>query len=402
MLVIAFMATLGTLAAQHHFDAPQLAEVSGKSTTPAIPTPSPTPTPTPSPSVTPPPAAPATPGLTGRKRLGLSVGDTLPGLSSAELNKRLDDFVALGVGWVRLDLDWNNIQPRSADTYNWGDFDRVTAALKAHNLTPLVIVTYTPPWARRSDCAQIFSCRPADPNQFANFAGAAAARYAPRGIKHWEIWNEENAGFYKPAPDVSGYVSLLAPTYRAIKAVDSTSTVLLGGLASTDYSEGGIPQLDFLNQVYAAGGKAYFDGVAYHPYSFPVPTSYNISWSAWTKMAGTATSIRSIMAANGDSGKGVWVTEYGAPSNGPGVGATAGNYHLDDAPDHVDEALQAIMAKSFVTSLSAMPWIPVGFWYSYKDIGTAASDTENFYGLRRADNSPKPSYEALKAAIAGM
>jgi hypothetical protein len=205
-------------------------------------------------------------------------------LSTAELASRLDDFVSLGIGWVRLDLDWNDIAPNGPSQANWADFDRVTAALTARHLEPLVIVTYTPPWARRSDCSSSFGCQPADPSQFAAFAHAAAARYSARGVHHWEVWNEENTrGSWLPGPAASDYVALLSRTYPAIKSADSGATILLGGLAATDYSEGGIPQLDYLTQVYAAGGRPYFDAVAYHPYSYPVPSTYNVNWSAWTK-----------------------------------------------------------------------------------------------------------------------
>jgi hypothetical protein len=108
------------------------------------------------------------------------------------------------------------------------------------------------------------------------------------------------------------------------------------------------------------------------------------------------------MTANGDAGKPIWVTEYGAPSGGPGTTATPVNYHLNDSPDHVDEALQAIMATDFITSVTTTSWVAVGFWYSYRDLGTNQSNTENFYGLRRADGSIKPAYSALKQAIASM
>ncbi len=46
------------------------------------------------------------------------------------------------------------------------------------------------------------------------------------------------------------------PTYPAIKAAEPEATVLLGGLTGNDYT--------FLEGVYAAGGKGYFDAVGVH------------------------------------------------------------------------------------------------------------------------------------------
>ncbi|HEX3081847.1 MAG TPA: cellulase family glycosylhydrolase [Candidatus Saccharimonadia bacterium] len=341
----------------------------------------------------------AAPGI--GSRFGLSLGDSLPGLSSAVLAKRLDDIKSLGVSWIRLDLDWNDIQGDGAGQHNWGPFDNVVAAAGARGLHLLPILTATAPWARPDNCHDAY-CPPADPAKFAVFAREATARYAPRGIHTWEIWNEENmASRWKPAADAGAYARLLGSTYPQIKQVDPSATVITGGLASTDSSDGNVAQLSYLNAMYNASAQPYFDAVGYHPYSFPVPASYSAEWNAWSKMSLTGTSFRSIMAAHGDSGKKIWATEYGATTGGPGAGATSTNYNLDAGPDHVDEALQAIIAVDVVHVTAATSWLGGVFWYSYQDLGTDRGDTENFYGLLRADGSQKPAYAAFKQALGG-
>jgi hypothetical protein len=332
-------------------------------------------------------------------RFGISVGDTLPGLSPTELGRRMDDFRTLGIGWVRADLDWNDIQGSGPGSWTWAGFDRVVDAANARGLKVLPILAYTVPWARPAGCNDPM-CPPADNGAFANFASQAVQRYGPKGVHVWEVWNEPNLnGFWKSGPNASAYVNLLRATYPAIKQADSTATVISGGLASTD-SSSGVPQLTYLQQIYAAGGRPYFDAVGYHPYSFPVPASYNADWNAWSKMGITATSIRSIMAANGDSAKHVWATEYGAPTNGPGAGATSANYNLGAGPDHVDEALQAIIAADVVHVANSYPWLSATFWYSYLDDGTSPSTNENFFGLLRANGTHKPAFAALQQGIA--
>ena len=72
-------------------------------------------------------------------------------------------------------------------------------------------------------------CAPADPGPFAQFAGAAAARYAPLGVHDWEIWNEPNGAFWLPAPNPAAYVAWLR-VMPAIKAADPEATVISGGL----------------------------------------------------------------------------------------------------------------------------------------------------------------------------
>ena len=203
--------------------------------------PAPPPAPPPAPAPLPPPPAPAiapTPppppvsaqsALAGR--FGLSVGATLSWLSDADLNSELDKMNALGVGWVRYDFEWDQIQAAGPTSYNWAATDRVVKAVLAHHLKLLPIIAYSPPWARPSGCGS-YMCGPANPADYAAFARVVVARYAPQGIHQWEIWNEPNtSGFWKPAPDPSAYAALLKGAYAAIKGQDPTAIVVSGGLS---------------------------------------------------------------------------------------------------------------------------------------------------------------------------
>jgi polysaccharide biosynthesis protein PslG len=338
----------------------------------------------------------------GGLRIGLSYGDTLPGLSRTALAQTLDDAVALGTRWIRVDLAWSDVQYQSAGSYDWSGFDRVVHAARARNLGVLPILAYTPAWARPAGCDSD-KCAPADANAFASFAAAATRRYAPQGVHSWEIWNEPNiGGFWQPAPDIAQYVGLVRAVVPAIKGTDSAATVVSGGLAPAPSSGGDISQIDYLTGFSNLGGPQLVDAIGYHPYSFPVPPAYDADWNAWAQIAATPRSFQSVLAAHGYAGKKIWITEYGAPTNGPGLGATASDYKViaTPGPDHVDEALQAQMATDSVGLAKSSSTIVALFWYSYRDLGTGTSTIENFFGLRRYDGSPKPAYAALKQAIA--
>lgn len=335
-------------------------------------------------------------------QFGISTGNELPGLSPSELTHRLDTMKSLGIGWIRLDIDWDDIQHDGPNDWNWTAMDNVIASAQARGLKLLPLVTYTPRWARIGSCADSPRCAPQDPAQFAAFAKTAAARYAPRGVHYWEIWNEPNDnGSWLPHPDTGAYTTLLKLTYPAIKQVDPSATVITGGLAPSGTDEG-IPQLQFLQQLYDHGARPYFDGVGYHPYSYPVPASYRASWSAWSMMSLTQPSFRSIMTAAGDSNKKIWATEYGAPTGGPGAIATTSNYNLDGSPDHVTESLQAVMAIDMVKTASASPWLAVTFWYAYQDPPPTTGTIEDYFGLIRSNGQPKPAYTSLKSALTGQ
>src|SRR5207248_920465 len=196
----------------------------------------------------------------------------------------------------------------------------------ARKLHVLPIITYTPSWARPPGCTSN-KCAPADANRFASFAEAAARRYAPLGISAWEIWNEPNVkAFWQPAPDPGRYVDLLRATVRALRGVDPRARVISGGLAASATTEGDISQLDYLADFCTAGGAELVDAVGYHPYSFPVPPDYDASWNAWAQIANTPRSFESILASCGAAHMKLWLTEYGAPTNGPGAGASSEDY----------------------------------------------------------------------------
>ena len=336
----------------------------------------------------------------GRLQIGLSYGDSLTQLSDAQLDSEFDDAVTLGANWVRIDVLWADVQPDDPSTFQWADIDRTVQAARSRGLTVLPILNSTPAWARQAGCTTEF-CGPADPSQFAAFAAAAARRYAPQGVHTWEIWNEPNiVNFWQPTADPAAYVALLRATTPAIRAADPTATLISGGLAPAPSSGGSIGQLAYLAAFARLGGLALVDAVGYHPFSFPVPPEYNSSWNAWNQITGTATSFRSILAANGAAGKKLWLTEYGAPTNGPGAVATTDDYNITHQADHVDEAYQAALATDAVAAARRAPGVAALFWYSDRDEGTSRVTAENFFGLRRYDGTAKPAFAALKAAIA--
>lgn len=335
----------------------------------------------------------------GGNNYGLAVSTTLYKLSDKQLSDELDDIASLGIGWLRIDFSWESVQPGSATgTYHWESIDRVVEAANLRNLKILPILVDTPVWARSSACKDTAKCEPHYPEDFALFAQNATARYAPRGIHSWEIWNEPNVPqFWSPKPSPEEYTKLLKATYVAIKNQDSNAVIITGGLAPSETRDGKIAPIDFLTQIYQQGGRAYFDAVGLHPYAFPsLPSTFH-SWSSWSQMVDTKTSIRSIMQLYGDNAKQVWLTEVGAPTDGPGNVALDSNGKIKS--DHVSEELQSKILTDVYVQYKKYNWAGPIFWYNYKDDGYSKETSENFFGLLRYDGSRKPAYEQLKISI---
>jgi hypothetical protein len=165
------------------------------------------------------------------------------------------------------------------------------------------------------------------------------------------------------------------------------------------YTGGGdISPAQFMTTMYQNGFKDTVNGVAFHPYSFPATPSWGEDWNGWVQMQ----QVHNVMVANGDGAKQLWLTEYGAPTNGPGPIATLLAPNFASIPDHVSEDYQATLAQQAVQAYRTYSWVGPMFWYGYRDKGTATDTNENFFGILRRDSSKKPAYTALQQAVKGQ
>lgn len=347
--------------------------------------------------------APSPPALVhGKLGFGVAYGDTLTWKADKDLGQGLDDAVALGATWARVDLSWNDIQPDSPNEFIWHRFDRIAQAARARNLNVLATIAYTPAWARQPGCTAQAKCAPADPAKFAAFAQAAAKRYSAMGVHTWEVWNEPNIGFWAPHPDPAAYATLLAETATALRKGDDHAFVIMAGLAAvgTNAQRGYIGALDYLTAVAKLGALNQVDAIAYHPYNGQYLPSANTSVpTAFEKLDRTKESVESVLADYGAADLPIWITETGANTNAPGPVADGSTY-VPDAT-HVNEAMQARVAADTVKTLSADHRVAAMFWYCDQDSALPLdyTDLAAFYGLRRYDGSKKPAFDTLKQTI---
>ncbi|HEY8999159.1 MAG TPA: cellulase family glycosylhydrolase [Candidatus Saccharimonadales bacterium] len=332
-------------------------------------------------------------------QFGVEPGWSLTNLTSAQLTSRLAGVKKLGVTWVRFDVDWAVVQPNGPASYNWTAYDRVAAAIKVAGLKGLGVIDYSPAWAQSSG-PRGTQTPPANDAQYAAFAGAVAGRYAPQGLHAWEIWNEPNwTDFWPSAPNPAAYTALLKQAYVAIHKANPYAAVIAAGLSGTGSSGDDIAATTFLNGMYAAGAKGYFEAIAMHPYTFPLLASDAMAGS-WQELP----ALHKIMEKNGDGWKKIWITEYGAPTSGAGIGAAeAGTQDDRGGVDHVSESAQADIVTAAVKAYESLSYAGPFFWYDYQDssaVGPSQPNAEMSYGLVRADGTPKPAYAAYQKAIA--
>lgn len=329
---------------------------------------------------------------------GIAAGGGLWWVGEPEHDAYFKEMKQLGATWVRWDLDWSLVQPDNESTYDWAKIDMIVNAAERNGVKSLPILTYTPQWARSSLCWRHDKCRPLNPDTFGRFARAAAERYKGK-IHHWEIWNEQNyTMFWEPKPSVSDYSKILKAAYTNIKAVDKTALVISGGLAATgDETDGSLSPITFMRGLYDSKANAYFDAVALHPYTYPAAPTYVAWWNRWQQID----PIRQLMVERGDSYKQIWITEFGAPSGGPGRGFSTNEFEgFDYGTDFMTETSQvqiATQAVDFYEQRTA--WMGPFFWYSLHDSPYNQDDIGNNFGLIRRDGSHKPVYDFIRGRI---
>jgi hypothetical protein len=176
--------------------------------------------------------------------------------SDARAKAAVDAWAALGIDDVRIFVQWQAIAPANAATtaptgfngadpkspgYDWSRVDRAVALVSAAGMRPLLVVTGPGPlWASQVPGRHSVRYKPR-PDLFAQFARAAALRYA-QAVDRYILWNEPNLPLWlQPQNSCRGskctpyaphlYRKLVRAAYPAIKTVDPTATVLFGALA---------------------------------------------------------------------------------------------------------------------------------------------------------------------------
>jgi hypothetical protein len=287
---------------------------------------------------------------------------------------------AVGISSVRVEANWSWIQPSGPGAFDWSQLDQEINSLRSAGMSVDLVIGSCPQWAAVANSRDDPSPQPASSAQYAAFAARVAKRYSPKGVNTFEIWNEpNNVEFWQPKPNPAAYTADLVAAYAAISKVDPAAYVVSGGLAPEATGGGSINAVTFLKEMYTDGAKGSFDALGYHPYSYPaMPDTYE-SWSGWSQMAATNPSIRSVMVTNGDGSKPIWITEFGAPTSGPG---------------NVGTSKQRLMLSQAITYVKEEKWIGALYIYTWQDTSTGPS-TNNGFGLLTSGGSAKPAYAAV-------
>lgn len=309
------------------------------------------------------PSASAAPAAAPGAGYGFGDGAQLAWLSAGDVNRELDAVAKTNASWLRVLIPWSHIEVAKGQ-YNWGQLDTVVNAAAAHDLRVLGVIAYSPDWTHAPGAA--YTSPPDNAADYANFASTVVKRYGSR-ISNWQLWNEPNLPMFfgNSVANAPRYTELVKAAYPAIKAAQPGSTVVLAGLSRLPGDES---PPSFLAQMYAAGARGNFDAAAAHPYVFPTGLAANPE-NGWSDVA----AMRDVMTGNGDAGKKIWMTEFGAPTC--------------DCADGVSPQEQAKQITDVLAAAAATGYSGPAFVYSIRDTDSAdrGQRESNFGSLLTSD-----------------
>ncbi len=315
-----------------------------------------------------------------------------------------------GIGWVKEQFLWSQIEPERKGEFvdpvskgsSWRKYDNIVDLCQKYGLQIIARLDRPPIWAHGDT---LHSERPPENfEDFGDFVYAFVEHYRGR-IRYIQIWNEPNIfpEWGNRPVDPADYVRLLKIAYTRAKEADPNVYVLSAPLAITlgqPAPEQGrwtaMNDLQFLEEMYQAGAKDYFDilsanafGMDKPPDDPPEPQTLNFS---------RVLLQREIMEKYGDRDKAIWFNEYGwnaAPANFPEDKLIWKRVEEEEQARYSLQGIQQARAK--------WPWAGVlNIWY-FRQVGDLLPDQADYYfRVVDVDFTPRRLYYAVKDAAAAL
>ncbi len=323
----------------------------------------------------------------------LGVNVALERYDDEELETALACIAEGGFIWVRQSFTWGQIEPEPG-CFDWTVPDRIMAALVRYpQLRPVVVLDDNPsvPPAARSTTLV------ADPDRFAGFARAFAARYGAQ-VDYYQVWDEPNLADHWGGGPVNppAYADLLARTARAVRAADPDARILLASLAPTvETGPQNLSDVRYLEQLYQAGAAPYFDLVAGKPYGFDTGPNDRRAGEPVLNFSRLLL-LREVMVKHGDAGKAIWASNWGWNALPPGwTGAPS----IWGQTDEVTQAARTIAALE--RARTEWPWAGALIIEHFQPLATPDNPRWGF-ALVGPDGVPRLAYEAVAAWAASL
>jgi hypothetical protein len=323
-----------------------------------------------------------------------------------KLRKTLEMASDAGLGWVKQQFPWEEIEPvQKGEFYDertrrssWEKYDRIVDLCEEYGLQIIARLDRPPDWTREDNT---YKERPPDDfEDYGDFVFAFVDRYRGR-IKYVQIWNEPNIfpEWGNRPVDPAGYVNLLRVAYERAKQADPNVYVLSAPLAITlgqEHPEPGkwisMNEIEFVEEMYKVGAKDYFDilsanafGLGSPPEEAAQPRVLNFQRVLF---------LREVMERYGDAGTPIWFNEYGwnaSPENFPEEQLVWQRVSERDQADYTVQGIEYAQER--------WPWAGVfNIWY-FRQVGSISPDSSDYYfRVVDVDFTPRLVYHAIREA----
>lgn len=304
-----------------------------------------------------------------------------------------------GFRFIRQEFPWEDLEkPKKGEFFDtkfnqstWDKYDRIVALADEYDLEIIARLDHPPEWTRVDGHARGFFAPPDNYQDYADFVSAVVSRYKGK-IKFYQLWNEPNIypEWGEQPVNAQDYTRLLKLGYVAAKQADPQSVIISAGLAQTlETGPRNVSDLIFLQQMYDAGAKDYFDILAVMNYGlFTGPGDHRADPSR-TNFSRPVL-LREIMVKNGDAGKPMWAME---------IGWNAVPASFEDAPfGRVTEEQQGKYgAQAYERAQDEWGWMGVmNYWFFKRAYDNEREQPFFYFRLFDPDFTPRPAYQALK------
>lgn len=328
-----------------------------------------------------------------------------------KVEQSLDMIAEAGFGWIRQEFAWEDLEIHRNGWYvdlrnndirdAWAKYDRIVDLAEARNIQIIARLSTPPTWSRAEGDAIGTKAPPTDLEKYGDYVEAVVRRYQGR-IRYFQIWNEPNCceewGVNTVSPEE--YTELLKIAASRARVVDPNVVILTAPLAPNIVLQPTSPQPGvpptfndflFLQRMYDAGAKDYFDVLAVQDYglwSGPEdrrmrPRVINYARPEY---------IRDLMIQNGDGQKAIWASEIGWNSTREGI-----------YPDYgytPEELRGEYLATAFERQQKEWHWMGVTtVWFFKRPDESEANQAQYYFQLVRSDFTPLPAWERLKEYI---
>ncbi|MFQ5854747.1 MAG: hypothetical protein ACE5LU_03770 [Anaerolineae bacterium] len=224
----------------------------------------------------------------------------------------------LGFTWAQVFVPWASVEPTKDGPRQWAVVDDIIRAGRRYNVHLLARVDRPPAWAREPGTTATGPVRPDELERWADFLEALAAR-GDGVIGAYEIWNEPNLSIEwggRP-PDPGRYAQIIQAAYPAIKRGSPDAVVVSAGMATTGpagdrFMPHVLEDLWYIERMYQAGAKGYFDMLGTNPHGFGRPPEQDPGDPGINGLTfRRAEQQRAIMENFGDGDRGMWAMEVG-------------------------------------------------------------------------------------------